>query len=538
VSLVVVGSGASAVHFARSALERGLAVTLVDVGRSGSAPVRPEDGFEDLKRNLDDPVAHFLGDRFESTVYPGAEQEYYGFPPSKNHVFEGVEPFEVRCTGFEPLVSFAQGGLAEAWTAGAFPLAAGEMTDFPIDHADLLPYYDRIAERIGISGADDDLSPHFPVPAAMLPALDLDEHSRRLLDRYARRREAIRRDGCVVGRSRVAVLSRDRNGRRACDYLGRCLVGCPIESLYTPAVTLRECLAHERFTYRPGLFVRYFRTDGERVTSLVCARTDGSGTEEVPVGALVLGAGTLPSGKIFLESWRRARGEVIRLPGLMDNRQVLVPFLNLGMIRRPHDPRTYQYHQVLIGLTAEDPRDYVHGIVTTLKTTQIHPIVQSLPCDLQTALYVFRNVHAALGLVNVNFPDHRRSDCYLTLDARTAAADGDVPLRVHYEPPPRERARVSRALRRMRGVLWKLGCVVPPGMSHVRPMGASVHYAGTLPMSAENRPLTTTPDGRSRDFQNLWFVDGTTFPFLPAKNLTLSLMANAARIADHGEFGT
>jgi hypothetical protein len=33
-------------------------------------------------------------------------------------------------------------------------------------------------------------------------------------------------------------------------------------------------------------------------------------------------------------------------------------------------------------------------------------------------------------------------------------------------------------------------------------------------------------------------VDGTTFPFLPAKNLTLSLMANAARIADHGEFGT
>jgi choline dehydrogenase-like flavoprotein len=71
-----------------------------------------------------------------------------------------------------------------------------------------------------------------------------------------------------------------------------------------------------------------------------------------------------------------------------------------------------------------------------------------------------------------------------------------------------------------------------PGMSHVRPMGASVHYAGTIPMTRREAPLTATPEGRSRDFSNLWLVDGTTFPFLPAKNLTLTLMANAARIAD------
>jgi choline dehydrogenase-like flavoprotein len=63
-------------------------------------------------------------------------------------------------------------------------------------------------------------------------------------------------------------------------------------------------------------------------------------------------------------------------------------------------------------------------------------------------------------------------------------------------------------------------------------MGASVHYAGTIPMTREAAPFTATPEGRSRDFQNLWFVDGTTFPFLPAKNLTFTLMANAARIAD------
>ena len=81
--------------------------------------------------------------------------------------------------------------------------------------------------------------------------------------------------------------------------------------------------------------------------------------------------------------------------------------------------------------------------------------------------------------------------------------------------------------------LRRLGCAVVPGTEHVRPMGASVHYSGTLPMSDREEPLTTSRDGRSHDFENLYLVDGTTFPFLPAKNLTFTLMANAARIADH-----
>jgi choline dehydrogenase-like flavoprotein len=533
-SVVVVGSGASAVHFARSALSRGHEVVMLDVGRERPAPVRPNDGFEDLKRNLRDPVGHFLGARFEAVIYPGAESEYYGFPPNKSYVFEGVDAFRVRAAGFSPLVSFARGGLAEAWTAGVFPFNAGELADFPFPYEELAPYYELVAERIGVSGDVDDVTEHMPAPASLLPALALDEHSRVLLERYAVKRRAVRRMGFVVGRSRVATLTRELAGRPPCDYLGRCLMGCPIDSLYTPLATLAECLREPRFRYRGGLHVLRFRTRAGRVTSVIAARTDGGGTEEIALDALVLAAGTLASGRIFLESWRRERGEVIRLGGLMDNRQVLMPFLNPRMIRIPHDPRTYQYHQLLMGMTAEDPRDYVHGIVTTLKTAQIHPIVQSVPLDLRTALHVFRNVHAALGLVNVNFPDRRRDDCYLTLDAGVGGVedDGALALRVHYEPPAGEAERIGGALRRFRSALRKLGCFVPPGMSHVRPMGASVHYAGTLPMTRDERPLTTTPQGRSRDFENLWIADGSTFPFLPAKNLTLTLMANAARIAD------
>jgi len=90
---------------------------------------------------------------------------------------------------------------------------------------------------------------------------------------------------------------------------------------------------------------------------------------------------------------------------------------------------------------------------------------------------------------------------------------------------------MRQALGTVRAFLRDLGCLVPPGMGGARPMGASVHYAGTLPMTTEDRPWTTRPDGSSRDFGNLFIADGATFPFLPAKNLTFTLMANAVRIA-------
>ena len=102
---------------------------------------------------------------------------------------------------------------------------------------------------------------------------------------------------------------------------------------------------------------------------------------------------------------------------------------------------------------------------------------------------------------------------------------------LRYAAPDDEPVRIQSALRRVRRALWRLGCIVPPGMAHVRPMGASVHYAGTLPMRRDAAPFTTDAGCVSRDYPNVHLVDGATFPFLPAKNVTFTLMANAARAA-------
>lgn len=527
-SVAVVGSGASAVHFAQSALERGWNVTLFDVGRLRPAHVRPELSFSGLKQSHPQASEYFLGQGFSGVLFPGNQGEYYGFAPHREYIFAPHRLFPTRTQGLDPLISFARGGLAEAWTGAAFPFSDGELRDWPISHAQLAPHYDEVARRIGIVGALDDLAAFVPGHAHLDAPLALDAHSQRLFERYARQRERLNKShGVFLGRTRAALLTSPRGTRQACDRKGRCLWGCPNDAIYSPLFTLRELEGHANFRYVPGVFVRRFEAgDGGRVQALHLEREDGA-QERVALENLVLAAGTLGSSRIVLESLALAGDPRTELQGLMDNRQVLVPFVNVSMLREKPEFDSYQYHQLALGLAAADPRDYVHGLITTLKAALVHPIAQSVPLDLRSALDITRNAHAALGLVNLNFADTRRADNRVVLERDGSGSR----LVLHYAPRAAEADTIRASLRRLKRALRALGCFVPPGMVHVRPMGASVHYAGTLPMAASGGELTCTAQGKLRGFENLWLADGSTFPFLPAKNLTFTLMANAARIA-------
>jgi len=287
-------------------------------------------------------------------------------------------------------------------------------------------------------------------------------------------------------------------------------------------------MTYPAFEYVPGVEVSHLRVGpGGRVVAAV-ARSVATGTaQEFAVDRVALAAGALLSTRIFLASIQREAGGPVRLGGLMDNRQVLVPFVNLGMLGQPFRAETYQYHLLGMGLEGDTPREYVHGQITTLKTALVHPLIQRLPLNLSSSTRVFRSIHAALGLVNVNFRDTRRQESFVEL-----TSEPEPRLRIHYTPDAGEPARMRAAIARVKRVLFRLNCLVPPGMTHVRPMGASVHYAGTVPMARTGGTLTTTPQCQSRDFENLFLVDGATFPFLPAKNITFSLMANAVRVAE------
>jgi choline dehydrogenase-like flavoprotein len=482
-----------------------------------------------LKERLDDPLAYFLGERSEYVVYPAPNAKPYGFPPGKAYVFRHPEAWGLRPHGFDPLVSFARGGLAEAWTGGSYELRDADLAEFPFAAADLQPHYATVARRIGITGERDDLERFSPFTAGYDTPLPIDVHSARLLDAYARRRRDVNTLGVYLGRSRVAVLSRDRGERGACTRLGRCLVGCPREALYAPSYTLRELLRSPRFTYVPRVFVERVQLDGNGRALGVLGRHIESREEiAIPGDRIVLAAGALATTRLYLATLHFATGKAPELPGLMDNRHVSMPFVSPAMVGRDVDLHDYQFHHVALGIRRAGAAD-VHGQITALKGAQVHPIVATLPFDLRTSLGVFRRVRAALGVVNFWLADTRRSGNVAALETTDG---GRLRLRLHYGGDDADRDATAQAIDTVRRALRMLGARAPAAQTSILPRGSSVHYAGTIPMTASEGEHTCRADGSVRGMENLVIADGASFPSLPAKNLTFSLMANAVRVAE------
>ena len=535
--VLVIGAGPSGLHFSLTALEKGHKVTMVDVGNKVAPPPLPQSDFIGLKRELSDPVEYFLGSDYGGAVLPpppGTDAtEFYGLPPSKDPVFLQPDQYSFIGKGFSPLHSFAAGGLAECWTGGSYALGDHDLEKFPLDYDELAPFYSEVASRIGVAGVADDLSDHFLMHDNLADPISLDRSSSILLGKYESKRHLLRsKHPVLMGRSRQAALSSRLGEREGCSLCGRCLWGCPNGAFYTPSYTLKECLIYPNFTYESGLFASHFTVSATgEIKRLTAVPVNGGKERAMKADRYVLASGALSTSNIVLRTIWKQRGEKPELTGLMDNRQILAPFLNLPMIGKTYDPNSYQYHQLALVADLISSKDQVHGQITTLTTASAHPVMQQLPVDYNTGRYIFQSLRSALGVINLNFSDYRRPDNSVYLDPDQQDQFGWPILRLQYQPAPNEKQKLKESLRIIGRFMRSIHAPLIPGMAHVRPMGSSVHYAGTLPMSNESRELTVSPDCVSHDYGNLLIVDGSVMPDLPAKNLTFTLMANAVRAA-------
>lgn len=105
----------------------------------------------------------------------------------------------------------------------------GRALDWPIEYADLRPWYDRVQQEVGIAGdADAEIwrPPGAPYPLPPVPRFAQGE----LLA------AGFEKSGLHVAPVPLAVLTRPYHGRPACIWDGWCDAGCPTGALANPLV--------------------------------------------------------------------------------------------------------------------------------------------------------------------------------------------------------------------------------------------------------------------------------------------------------------
>jgi choline dehydrogenase-like flavoprotein len=142
--------------------------------------------------------------------------------------------------------------------------AYGRGLDWPFSYNDLAPYYDRVAQDIGVSG-DAKAEERWRPPGHPYPMPPI--RSFRHGDVWLKGFEAL---GIKTARATVAINSQDYKGRPACVYDGWCNAGCPIGALANPSFTYLDEARKLGAEVRPFSTVTRVLTNnkGDRVTGI------------------------------------------------------------------------------------------------------------------------------------------------------------------------------------------------------------------------------------------------------------------------------
>jgi choline dehydrogenase-like flavoprotein len=172
----------------------------------------------------------------------------------------------------------------------------GKGLDWPIDYADLRPWYDRVQADVGIAGdaaAEIWRPPGAPYPLPPVP-------------RFAQGQVLARGFAAMdlhVAPVPVAVLTKPYKGRPPCIWDGWCEAGCPTGALANPLAVYLPRATAAGATVQADSHVTRVLTDsrGERVTGVEYYDAGGK-RHELAADTVILAAFTVENVRILLNS--------------------------------------------------------------------------------------------------------------------------------------------------------------------------------------------------------------------------------------------
>ncbi len=519
--VIVVGSGPSGAQAAQTLVERGCSVAIIDVGLTPGAEVAPmpERTFVDLRRTDDAQHRYFLGP--DATGVPldplGAAPQV---TPPRRHVLQTATGHRaVDGGGFAALESHALGGLGAAWGAVSFPYLDVELERSGLAPREMRASYERVAQRIGVSGGRDALNAVRGPLETLQPPLEPDHNASALLAVADRHHARLDRARLFIGRPLLAALSVAQDDRAAIAGHDTEFWANQGDSVYRPVLTVRQLQRQPNFSYHGGWRVETFaenETDGVRLAAI---SADGATRREFRARRVVLAAGALGTTRIVL----RSLGAANRPVPFVCNAHLYVPCVHLRQLGRPHAERCHSLAQLtMIHDPTGDRTHLVQAQMYSYRSLLLFRLLKEAPLPRREALWIMRALAPSFVIWAIEHEDEPspRSFCQLRSDGVLEAVHPPI-----FAVKQRRRASEAALMRGMR----QLGCW-PIRRVHSGP-GSSLHYGGQFPAGVGDDPLTTDPTGRLRGTRAVHVADGAALRYLPAKGLTFTLMANADRVA-------
>ncbi len=498
---VIIGSGFGGALMAHALIEAGWSVLLVERGdwvERGPAASRIE--------NFVLHTPHYARDAGYRVSQDGRGLGPLGalFCVGGASVFYGGVSFRMRERDFSPPAEIV-GDSGAAW---------------PFGYAELEPYYASAERLIGVSGAAGDptapwrSTPYPTAPGALSP----------LSNRIAAAAEAL---GLHPFPLPMAIHHGGEPGRAACVRCGSCDgFACPVSAKNDLATRFIAPLLARGLQLASGTAAVRLVTRGDRIDAVECIERSSGRAFAVRGREVVLAAGALATPHLLLASGL----ERVNPAGAVIGRFLMrhVNSIIFGYLRQGFVPdglgKDLAIHDFYEGDAAPGSPAGPLGGIQSLPTPPLGVVRSQVPWPLPAIAGLLLKRGAGLLTIAEDQPRHENG---VQLDPGPRDGVGLPGLTIRHEYTARDHAADWALQARARQILRGAGAL----FCYRRPIRTFSHALGTVRMGDAERAAPLDASCRFRGIDNLRVVDGSVFPTSAAVNPSLTIAANALRVA-------
>jgi choline dehydrogenase-like flavoprotein len=546
---VIIGSGASGGMAAKQLTEHGMEVLVLEAGP-------PVDPVRDFNQHTWPYEAMYRGfgppgwknkDQWMQDTASDFSRKFYVKDTEHPYTTDPGKPFmwvRARIVGGKTL---HWGRLS--WRLSDLNLKAkshdGFGDDWPVDYAEIAPYYDRAEEFIGVSGSRDGIS-HLP-DGNFLPPMALTCGEQLL------KKGSLKTGRPAIG-SRVAMLTAVKphmKGRNPCHYCGNCGDGCDVGAMFNSvSSTLPIAAATGRMTLRPNSVVRQLIVDTKTGKAKGVAFVDRVTRQEYEAfgRTVIVAASTLESTRLLLNSKSRQHPN-----GLGNSSGVLGHYLvdhfgGIGAsgqfsVLASRDPVNEDgkasglFVPRFRNLDASSKMQKFirgYGFECGAATPSFPWMAHGLPgFGSEFKKQVRRYYTTPVGLTT-RAEMLARFENFVEIDPGGVVDAWGVPvLRVHIQHSDNEREMAKDAAACSEEILRAAGAEVTSTGGKMTAPGRIIHELGTARMGADPKTSVLNKFNQVHDAKNVFVTDGAAFVSSANVNPTLTILALTMRACDY-----
>ncbi|MBV8817835.1 MAG: GMC family oxidoreductase, partial [Acidobacteriaceae bacterium] len=421
-------------------------------------------------------------------------------------------------------------------------------TDWPITYADIAPYYDKAEEFIGVTGTKEGIR---SAPDGIFQTPPPPRAYEAVVQRACKKLNI----PCIP--SRLAIITKDHNGRPACHYCAQCGRGCVTASNYSASqVQIFPAMKTGRVKLFTGAMARELITDDSgKVTAVSYIDKATRSEKQIRCRTVVLAASACESARILLNSRSSqhpngvANGSGVVGRYLTDSvgyaLSAQIPALE--NLPRYNDDGMGGMHVYIPWWLwdkkeKEFPRGYHVEIGGGFSLPQIGSFAhqcrqhEGYGASLKSYIRQQYGSHVHLSGRGEQIPNEHT---YCDIDPDVVDRWGIPVLRFHFKWTDHELKQARHMHDTFKSILETMGGKVPdpaPALDEGNGIsigGEIIHELGTIRMGNDPKNSALNKYCQAHEVKNLFVADAAPFVSNPDKNPTLTITAMAWRTAEY-----